>query len=115
MLVELVGGLVVEALDSGFFVGAIHAFDLLVSPRVGYLVGQLVEHAPQKFGGYYPFGPWVQLGKSHFTGAVDSHAEVLVAFFGLHLGAIDVQVANRVVLRISFLAGSTRLRPAADG
>ena len=34
MLIELVGGLVVNAPDRGFLAGAVHALDLTVGPRV---------------------------------------------------------------------------------
>jgi len=44
MLVELVGGLVVEALDGGFFTRAVQALDRAVGPRVGRF-GQAVLHA----------------------------------------------------------------------
>ena len=44
MLVELVGRLVMEALDGGFFDGAVHALDLAVGPRVRRF-GQAVFHA----------------------------------------------------------------------
>ncbi len=143
VLVELVGGLVVEALDGGFFDGAVHALNLAVGPRVRRLgqavlhvvfpanavkavptrqelvrlrrelhpivgehgmhfVRQLVEHASQKLGRDDAFGARMQLGKGHFAGAVDGHKKVLLAFFGLDLGEIDVQVADGVVLELLF-------------
>nr|GEW82229.1 hypothetical protein [Tanacetum cinerariifolium] len=52
---------------------------LVVLQHGMHLIGQLIKHAPQKFGGHHPFGPWVQFGKSHFAGAVDGHEEVLAA------------------------------------
>jgi len=42
--VELVGGLVMVALDPRFFDGAVHALDLAVGPRVRRF-GQAVRHA----------------------------------------------------------------------
>lgn len=42
--IELVGGLIVEALNGGFLEGAIHALNLVIGPRVGRL-GQPVLHA----------------------------------------------------------------------
>ena len=44
----------------------------------------------------------MQLGKGHFAGAVDGHEEVLAAFFGVHFGEIDGQVADGVVLEFLF-------------
>ena len=143
VLVELRGGLVVEALDGGLLDGPIHALDLAVGPGVGrfgqavlhavfaanavetvparqelvglgreldpvvgqhgmHFVRQLVEHPPQKFGRDDTFGPGVQFGKRHLAGAVDGHKKVLLAFFGLDLGEIDVQVTDGIVLEFLF-------------
>ena len=44
VLIEFVGGLVVEALDGGFFAGTVHALNLAVGPRVGGL-DEAVRHA----------------------------------------------------------------------
>jgi len=65
-----------------------------------HFIRELVEHAPQKLGRHDPIGPWVQLGKRYFAGAVDGHKQVLAAFFGLLLGKIDVQVADGIVLEL---------------
>ena len=65
-------------------------------------MGQLVEHAPQKFGRDHPLGVRVEFGKGHFAGAVNSHEEVLLAFFGPHFREIDGQVADRIVPELLF-------------
>ena len=44
MLIEFAGGLVVVALDGGFFDGAVQALDLAVGPGVGRF-GQPMLHA----------------------------------------------------------------------
>ena len=54
-----------------------------------HFIGQLLQHAPQKIGGYHPFGLRIQLGEGHLAGAVNGDKEVLAAFFGMHLGEID--------------------------
>ena len=36
-----------------------------------HLIGQLVQHAPQKLDRDHPLGPRVQFNKGHLTGAVD--------------------------------------------
>jgi len=44
----------------------------------------------------------VEFGKRYFAGAVHGYEEVRLAFFGLHLGEIDLQVADGVVLELLF-------------
>jgi len=44
----------------------------------------------------------VAFGKRYFAGAVNGYEEVLLAFFGLNLGEIDLQVADGVVLELLF-------------
>jgi len=56
-------------------------------------VGQLFWHPPQKGCRDHTRSPRVQLGKRHFTGAVNGHEEVLAALCGAHFGEVDVQVA----------------------
>ena len=143
MLVGLVGGLVMVALDSRFVAGALRALDLAVGPRVrrfGQAVrhavfpanavnavptrqklvrlgrkrhpvvrqecmpftGQLVEHAPQKFGRDDPLGVRVEFGKGHFAGAVNGPEEARLAFFGPPFREIDAQVAGGMVLAFLF-------------
>ena len=63
-------------------------------------VRQLVRHPPQKFGGHDALGAGVEFGKGDFARAVNDHEEVLLAFLCLHLGKIDVQVANRIVFEL---------------
>ena len=124
VLVELRGGLVVEALDGGLLAGPVHALDGAVGPGVGRLgeamrhavfptdavkavptrqelvrlrrelhpvvrqhgmhfVRQLIAPAPQKLGRDHALGAGVAFGEGHFTGAVDGHEQVLLAFFGV--------------------------------
>ena len=45
-----------------------------------------------------PGGFFVQLGEGELRGAVDGHEEVELAFFGSHLGNIDVEIADGVSL-----------------
>ena len=107
-------GLVMVALEGGFFEGAVHALVLAIGPwgyrsgqsalpavfptdtvktvparqelvRLGrelypivgqygqQFIGRLVEHTSQKISRHYPFGAWIQFGKSCFAGAVDGH------------------------------------------
>lgn len=42
----------------------------------------------------------VQLGEGELGGPVDRHEQVKPAFFGVHLGNIDVDVADRVTLEL---------------
>ena len=67
-----------------------------------HLVRQLVQHPTQKFGGHGALGAGVAFGKGDFARAVKGHEELLAAFPGLHLGKIDVQVANRTVFGLLF-------------
>ena len=67
-----------------------------------YFVRQLGQHPAQKFGGHHPLGPRMQHGKSHVAGAVDGDKRVLLAFFGLDSGEIDVQVADGIVPELLF-------------
>ena len=48
----------------------------------------------------------MQFGRRYFTGAVNGHEEVLLAFFGLDLGEINVQVADGIVLEFLFCRAS---------
>jgi hypothetical protein len=63
-------------------------------------VGHFIQYAPPKIGRHDPFGARVEFGKGHLAGAVDGHKKVLLAFFGLDLGKIDVQLADGVVLEL---------------
>ena len=49
VLIEFVGGLVVEALDGGFFAGAVHPLDPAVGPGARRF-GQPVRHAVRAAG-----------------------------------------------------------------
>ena len=49
--------------------------DAVVGQHGMHFVRQIVEHAPQKIGRNDPFGPRVEFGKRHFTGAVDEVLE----------------------------------------
>jgi hypothetical protein len=44
----------------------------------------------------------VEFGNRYLAGAVNGYEEVLLAFFGLNLGEIDMQVADGVVLELLF-------------
>ena len=76
--------------------------DAIVGQYGMHFIRQLFQHAPQEFGRHDPFRPWVQFSKRHLAGTVNGHEEVLAAFFGLHLGKVDVQIANGVVLELLF-------------
>lgn len=43
-----------------------------------------------------------ELGKGHLAGSVDGHEQILAAFFSLHLGKIDVEVTDGMVLEFLF-------------
>ena len=141
MLVESLRSLVMEALDGGFFEGAVHALDLAVGPRVGrfdqavhhalfpadavktvrdrqelvrlgcklhpvvrqhgmHVIGQLVQYAPLKHcrdhllgaGGAARQRPPCWCGRWPRK-CPPSIWKGLLAFFGLDLGKINVQVA----------------------
>ena len=79
-------------------------------------MGQLVEHAPQKFGRDDPLGVRVEFDKGPFAGAVNVHEEALLAFFGPHFREIDVPVADGVVLAFLFRGALPVFaqRPATD-
>ena len=66
------------------------------------MVGQLIQHPAQKFGGYEALGARMPFGKRRLAGAVDGDEEVLAAFFGLQLRKIDVQLADGMVLKLLF-------------
>ena len=67
-----------------------------------HLIGQLIQHPAQKFGGYEALGARMPFGKRRLAGAVDGDEEVLLAFFGLQLRKIDVQLADGMVLKLLF-------------
>ena len=79
-------------------------------------MGQIVEHAPQKFGRDHPLGAGMQFGKGPFAGAVNGHEEALLAFFGPHFREIEVLVADGIVLAFLFRGALPVFaqRPATD-
>ena len=80
-----------------------------------HFMGQLVEDAAQKLRRHHAPGPRAQLGKGYLAGAVNGHKQVLLAFLGLNLGKIDVQVAQWVDLELPLWRAFARPRSAAGG
>lgn len=78
-----------------------------------HLVGQPCQHEPQKVDRYHSLSLGVQFREGHFAGAVNSYEEVLPTLFRRHLGKIDVQVADGIVLDFFSLAQPARPRSAA--
>ncbi len=76
--------------------------DTVVRQDAMHFVGPLLKHPAQKLGGHDSLGLWGQLGKGYFAGAVNGDKQLLATFFGLHFGKVDVQVANRIVLKLLF-------------
>ena len=74
-----------------------------------YLVGYLGQHPTQEVHGEGLRGLRVQFGEGQLARAVNGDEEVLLAFFRAHLGEIDVQVADGVVLELLFQRASRRL------
>ena len=67
-----------------------------------HFVRQLIEHAPQKLRRDHALGAGVEFGEGPFTGAVDGHEKILLAFFGVYFRKINVQIANRRVFKLLF-------------
>jgi len=72
-----------------------------------YFIRNLFQDPPQKVDGDNLGGLRVQLGKGQLTGAVNGHEQIPLAFCRLHLGEIEVQIVQGVVLKRRFFG----LRP----
>ena len=64
------------------------------------LVGNRLDEVPQEPGRDHLGGLLVQFGIGELAGAVDGHEEIELAFGRLHLGNVDVEVADRVALEL---------------
>ena len=58
--------------------------------------------------------PLVQLGKGKLGGTVNRHQQVQLTFLGLHLGNVEVEIADRICLEPTFLRFLGNLWQAAD-
>ena len=63
-------------------------------------VGHFVQSPAQKLGRYHALGLRMQFGKGDFAGSINGHKQLLLAFRGLDLGEVDVQVVDGIVLEL---------------
>lgn len=47
-------------------------------------------------------GPWIPVSKRHLAGMANDDEEVVVVFFGLDFGKIDVRVVHQIVREFLF-------------
>ena len=85
----------------------------VVRQQFMHFVRNLFQDPPQKVDGDSLGGLRVQLGKGQLAGAVNGHEQIPLAFCRLHLGEIEVQVAQGLVLKRRWVAPP--LRPGAGG
>src|SRR5262245_53309288 len=79
------------------------------------LVGHRGDEGAQEIGSDPACGLLMQLGKGKLAGTVNGDKELQAAFFRMHLGNVDMEVAKRVLLAL-LLGGyvACYLRQAAD-
>jgi hypothetical protein len=63
---------------------------------IGLDIGNGLDQGMQEVCGHTRGGLHVQLGKGELGGPVDGDEEVEPAFGGVHLGNVDVEVADRI-------------------
>ena len=97
-------------------VGHISKLNTIIGQHFNYLIRNPGQDPFQERHGDGLGGLRVQFGEGQLAGAVNGDKEVLLAFFGLHFGEINVQVADGVVLEPGLFARSLFLgwRQAAD-
>ena len=78
-------------------------------------VGHRRDEGAQEVGGNPACGLLMPLGKGKLAGAINGHEEIEAAFFRMHLGHVDMEVAEWVLLE-RLLGGyvAIDLRQAAD-
>lgn len=64
------------------------------------LVGKRLDEVSQELGRDHLGGPLVQFDIGELAGPIDGHEEIELAFSRLHLGDVDVDVADRVALEL---------------
>lgn len=94
---------------------AVFELDAVVGEDRVYLVGNRLNEVAQELGCDHLGCPLVQLDIGEFAGPIDGHKEVELPLGGLHLGDVDVKVADRVALELflGFLVASD-IRQARD-
>lgn len=83
---------------------AMRELDAIIGKYRVQVIRYDVDQITQEVRGYAPCLPLMQLGISKLRGPVDGNEQVQFAFFRMHLGNVDVEVADRVLLE-GFLFG----------
>lgn len=78
-------------------------------------VGNGLDRGFEEVRGGPAIGSFVQFGIGELRGAVDRHEQVKLAFFGANLGDVEMEVADRIGLKLLPLGlFAFCLRQAAD-